>query len=145
MKSKRPYNKKRKRVGRGPGSGNGKTCGRGHKGQHSRSGSGKSAGFEGGQMTYVRRLPKRGFSNIRFKKEVEIVNVRTLAQIGESEITPAVLASKGIIDKKVKSLKVLGTGKIDKALTVHANFFSESAQKKIEAAGGKAVVLTAAK
>jgi large subunit ribosomal protein L15 len=96
-------------------------------------------------MTYVRRLPKRGFSNVRFAKEVEIINVRSLAQVGESEITPAVLASKGIIDKKVKTLKVLGAGKLDKALTVHANFFSESAQKKIEAAGGKAVVLAAAK
>ena len=123
VKSKRPYNKKRKRIGRGPGSGSGKTCGRGHKGQHSRSGSGKSAGFEGGQMTYVRRLPKRGFSNFRFKKDVEIVNVRSLAEIGEKEITPAILVSKGLIDKKVKTLKVLGAGKIDKAVTVHANFF----------------------
>jgi large subunit ribosomal protein L15 len=141
VKSKRPFNKKRKRVGRGPGSGSGKTSGRGHKGQHSRSGSGKSPGFEGGQMTYVRRLPKRGFSNARFKKDIDIVNISTIAQVGETEITPAVLASKGLVAKKIKPLKVLGTGKIDKAVTVHADFFSENAQKKIEAAGGKAVLL----
>lgn len=141
MKSKREYNKKRKRVGRGSASGSGKTCGRGHKGQHSRSGSGKSPGFEGGQMTYVRRLPKRGFSNARFAEQGAIINVRTLASLDENEITPQVLVEKGIIEKKYNSLKVLGAGKLDKAVTVHAHSFSESAQKKIEAAGGNVVVV----
>jgi large subunit ribosomal protein L15 len=142
VKSKKEYKKKRRRVGRGSGSGAGKTCGRGHKGQHSRSGAGKSPGFEGGQMTYVRRLPKRGFSNARFAEDVEIVNLKDLSILSVSEVTPTVLASSGIIDKKFKTLKVLGSGKLEKALTVHAHAFSESAQKKIEAAGGKVIVLT---
>jgi len=141
VKSKREYKKKRKRLGRGTGSGSGKTCGRGHKGQHSRSGSGKSPGFEGGQMTYVRRLPKRGFSNARFSEEGSIINIRTLALLDAKEVTPEVLVDKGIIEKKYISLKVLGAGKLEKAVTVHANAFSESAQKKIEAAGGKVVVV----
>jgi large subunit ribosomal protein L15 len=141
VKSKREYRKKRKRIGRGPGSGSGKTAGRGHKGQHSRSGSGKSPGFEGGQLAYVRRLPKRGFSNARFKKEIETVNVRCLVHLGITEITPEVLAQKGLIDPKVKKIKILGSGKIDTALTVNAHYFTESAKAKIEAAGGKAVLI----
>lgn len=142
MKSRREYRKKRKRIGRGPGSGNGKTAGRGHKGQHSRSGSGKSPGFEGGQLVYVRRLPKRGFSNDRFKKEIATVNVRSLALLGLTEVTPDALKAAGLIDAKVKLLKVLGAGKIEKALTVNAHYFSESAQKKIESAGGKTILIS---
>ena len=142
VKSKREYKKKKRRVGRGPGSGRGKTSGRGHKGQLSRAGGGKGPGFEGGQMTYVRRLPKRGFSNAQFKKDVSIINLRTLSQLDEKEITPDVLKEKGVVDKKAHMVKVLGTGTVEKAYTVHANSFSKKAQDKIEAAGGKTVVMS---
>lgn len=129
--------KARKRVGRGPGSGLGKTAGRGHKGQRSRSGFRRRAGFEGGQMPLVRRLPKRGFTNI-FRTEYAVVNIDDLAVLAEasvSEITPEVLADAGLA-RRGKLLKVLGDGDLSGALTVKAHAFSKSARSKIEAAGG---------
>ena len=129
--------KARKRVGRGPGSGLGKTAGRGHKGQRSRSGFRRRPGFEGGQMPLVRRLPKRGFTNI-FRIEYAVINVEVLAALAEdgvTEITPEVLADAGFV-RRGKLLKVLGDGELTTALTVKANAFSKSAVSKIEAAGG---------
>ncbi len=131
---------KRKRVGRGMGSGMGKTSTRGHKGQGSRSGSSTMRGFEGGQMPLHRRLPKRGFTNI-FKTEYEVVNLDRLASLGESEITPEVLRKKGVVSSKQSLVKVLGAGELSSALTVHAHKFSKSAQEKIEKAGGKVQVI----
>jgi large subunit ribosomal protein L15 len=133
-------NEKRKRVGRGMGSGMGKTSTRGHKGQRSRSGSRSMRGFEGGQMPLHRRLPKRGFVNI-FKKEFQVVNLSRLAELGVTELTPEVLYELGVISKKDGLVKVLGVGELSSALTVHAHKFSETAQQKITAAGGKAEVL----
>jgi large subunit ribosomal protein L15 len=127
---------KRKRVGRGMGSGMGKTSTRGHKGQRSRSGSRMMRGFEGGQMPLHRRLPKRGFVNI-FKKEYTIVNLSRLAELGEATVTPEVLYNAGILKKKGGMVKVLGNGDITTAVTVHAHKISESAQEKITKAGGK--------
>jgi large subunit ribosomal protein L15 len=127
---------KRKRVGRGMGSGMGKTSTRGHKGQRSRSGSRMMRGFEGGQMPLHRRLPKRGFVNI-FKKEYTVVNLSRLAELGEATVTPEVLYNAGILKKKGGMVKVLGNGDITTAVTVHAHKFSESAQEKITKAGGK--------
>ena len=131
--------KPKKRKGRGAGSGLGKTAGRGHNGQNSRSGGGVPAWFEGGQMPLARRLPKFGFTNI-FKKEFAIVNLDTLEKLDiEGEITPQALVEKGVIKKNLK-LKILGNGELTKALTVKASRFSASAAAKIEKAGGKAVV-----
>ena len=130
-----------KRKGRGPGSGNGKTAGKGHKGQNARSGGGVRIGFEGGQMPITRRLPKRGFNNI-FAKTYAIVNVDALnafdngAVVGIEE-----LLAKRIIRKAEDGLRVLGNGELTKKLTVKANAFSESAKAKIEAAGGKVEVV----
>ncbi len=129
----------RKRVGRGMGSGMGKTSTRGHKGQRSRSGSRMLRGFEGGQMPLHRRMPKRGFSNI-FRQEYNIVNLEKLAALGETIITPDVLRKAGVIKSK-HPLKVLGDGELSAALTVHAHKFSKSAQEKITRAGGKFEVL----
>src|SRR5262249_9461184 len=129
----------KKRVGRGMGSGMGKTSTRGHKGQRSRSGSRMMRGFEGGQMPLHRRMPKRGFTNI-FRQEYSIVNLESLAAIGESEITPDVLRKAGVI-KTERPVKVLGDGELSSALTVHAHKFSKSAQEKITKAGGKVEVL----
>lgn len=131
---------KRKRVGRGMGSGMGKTSTRGHKGQGSRSGSRMMRGFEGGQMPLHRRLPKRGFVNI-FKKEYEVVNLSRLAELGESTVTPEVLHKAGVIKSKKALVKVLGNGDLNAALTVHAHKFSGSAQEKITKAGGKAELI----
>ena len=134
--------KKRKRVGRGPGSGHGKTSTRGHKGQKSRSGAKKNPGFEGGQMPMQRRLPKRGFKNYPFKLEFAIVNLRDIAKIETSdEITPDILVEKGLIKKVLDGVKVLGSGEVSRSVTVKAHAFSESAKKKIAAAGGKAEVI----
>ncbi len=130
---------KRKRVGRGMGSGMGKTSTRGHKGQRSRSGSRMIRGFEGGQMPLHRRMPKRGFTNI-FRKEYSIVNLEALAALGETEITPDVLRKAGVIKTK-HPVKILGDGELKSALTVHAHKFSKSAQEKITKAGGKFEVL----
>ena len=129
----------RKRVGRGMGSGMGKTSTRGHKGQRSRSGSRMLRGFEGGQMPLHRRMPKRGFSNI-FRQEYNIVNLEKLAALGETTITPDVLRKAGVIKSK-HPLKILGDGELSAALTVHAHKFSKSAQEKITRAGGKVEVL----
>lgn len=142
MKSKCSYKKKRKRIGRGVGSGHGKTSCRGEKGQFSRSGANRKPGFEGGQTTFIRRLPKRGFNNTAFKKHIVIVNVDTLSTLNAKEITPSLLSERGIIKQRYDGIKILGNGKIDKPITVHADYFSESAQKKIEAAGGKALTIS---
>jgi large subunit ribosomal protein L15 len=129
----------KKRVGRGMGSGMGKTSTRGHKGQRSRSGSRMMRGFEGGQMPLHRRMPKRGFTNI-FHKEFNIVNLEKLAGLGEATITPDVLRKAGVIKTK-HPVKILGDGVLSVALTVHAHKFSKSAQEKITKAGGKFEVL----
>ena len=123
----------RKRIGRGPGSGTGKTAGRGHKGQRSRSGFSRRPGFEGGQMPLIRRVPKRGFTNI-FRKEVATVNVSQLADLG-SEIGPELLAERGLVRPGLP-VKILGDGDVGAAMTVKAHKFSRSAREKIEAAGG---------
>ena len=130
---------KRKRVGRGMGSGMGKTSTRGHKGQRSRTGSRMIRGFEGGQMPLHRRMPKRGFTNI-FRKEFNIVSIERLAGLGETTITPDVLRKAGVIKGK-QPVKVLGDGELKVALTVHAHKFSKTAQEKITKAGGKIEVL----
>ena len=137
----RKSSEKRKRVGRGMGSGMGKTSTRGHKGQGSRSGSRLMRGFEGGQMPLHRRLPKRGFVNI-FRTEYEVVNLEKLAGLGETEITPEVLRKAGMVSSKNALVKVLGQGALSKPLTVHAHRFSKSAQEKIEKAGGKVQVVS---
>ena len=131
------------RKGRGTGSGNGKTAGRGHKGQNARSGGGVRPGFEGGQLPLYRRLPKRGFTNSLFKKDYAIINLETLDKLFNDGDTVAmdVLLEKGIIRKELNGLKVLGRGEITKKLTVKAKIFSASAKEKIEAAGGKAEVI----
>lgn len=140
LRAPRKANENKKRVGRGMGSGMGKTSTRGHKGQGSRSGSSLMRGFEGGQMPLHRRLPKRGFTNI-FKVEYEVVNLDRLAAVGESEITPEVLRKAGVVSSKKALVKVLGSGELTSALTVSAHKFSKSAQEKIEKAGGKVQVL----
>jgi large subunit ribosomal protein L15 len=129
----------RKRVGRGMGSGMGKTSTRGHKGQRSRSGSRMIRGFEGGQMPLHRRMPKRGFTNV-FRKEYAIVSLEKLAALGESTINPDVLRKAGIIKTKLP-IKVLGDGDVSSPLTVSAHKFSKAAQEKITKAGGKVEVL----
>jgi len=133
--------KRRKIVGRGRGSGHGKTAGRGGKGQTARAGSSIPTWFEGGQMPFIRRLPKRGFTNI-FKKVYAIVNVEALERFDAGqEITPDLLVQRGMIRARHDGVKVLGTGALTKALTVHAHKFSQSAVAKIEAAGGKVQVI----
>jgi large subunit ribosomal protein L15 len=135
-------NKSRKRIGRGPGSGHGKTAGRGHKGQGSRSGSSVSPIFEGGQMPLVRRIPKRGFNN-RWAETVAIVNLDVLErnfQSGE-EVSPDALRSKDLVKGSYDRLKVLGNGELSKNLKISAHQFSRTALEKIEKAGGQAVVL----
>lgn len=133
--------KRRKRVGRGPGSGHGKTACRGSKGQKARAGSGVRPWFEGGQMPLQRRVPKRGFNNI-FRREYAIINLRDLQDFPEGTIiTPELLKERGKIKRDLHGVKVLGGGELSIPLTVHAAKFSESAVKKIEAAGGKAVVI----
>jgi len=133
--------KRRKVVGRGRGSGHGTTAGRGGKGQTARTGSSIPAWFEGGQMPLIRRLPKRGFTNI-FKKDYAIVNVKILERFeAGQEITPGLLISSGLIRSRTDGVKVLGTGSLTKALVVHAHKFSQSATAKIEAAGGKVQVI----
>jgi large subunit ribosomal protein L15 len=135
---------KRKRVGRGMGSGMGKTSTRGHKGQRSRTGSRMIRGFEGGQMPLHRRMPKRGFTNI-FRKEFNIVSLERLMEMAEEfhgePITPEVLRKAGVIKTK-HPVKILGDGELKIAITVHAHKFSKSAQEKITKAGGKVEVLT---
>ena len=129
------------RVGRGPGSGNGKTAGKGHKGQNARSGGGVRPGFEGGQLPLYRKLPKRGFNN-RFAKEYAIVNLDALNSFNDGDtVNLEALMSCGKIKKALDGLKILGNGEITKKITVQAKVFSKSAKEKIEAAGGKAEVI----
>jgi len=132
--------KKSKRVGRGQGSGLGKTAGRGMKGQRSRSGSKKRSWFEGGQMPLQRRVPKRGFTNI-FKKSYEVVNIGDLKKIKKTKVTPEDLFKARLIRKKNSMIKILGDGELSKSIEINAHAFSEKAAKKIEEAGGKAIRL----
>ncbi|MFC5540823.1 MAG: 50S ribosomal protein L15 [Bacilli bacterium] len=133
--------KKRNRVGRGIGSGNGKTAGRGHKGQNARSGGGVRPGFEGGQNPLFRRLPKRGFTNVN-RKEYAIVNLDALNRFEDgAEITPALLIETGVVSKEKAGIKILGNGTLNKKLTVKAHKFSASAKEAIENAGGTAEVI----
>ena len=134
--------KNRKRIGRGPGSGTGKTAGKGHKGQNARSGGGVRPGFEGGQIPLFRRLPKRGFSNAMFKKEYAVINLSDLNRFNDGDIvTPELLKEMGIIKKQLSGVKVLGNGTLEKKVTVKAHKFSESAKEKIETSGGKVEVI----
>ena len=135
IRAPRNSSEKRKRVGRGMGSGMGKTSTRGHKGQRSRSGSRLMRGFEGGQMPLHRRLPKRGFTNI-FKKEYAVVNLDRIAALGETTVTLEVLRNAGLVGKNAL-VKVLGDGELKAAITVQAHKFSKSAAEKISKAGGK--------
>lgn len=133
--------KERNRVGRGIGSGNGKTAGKGHKGQNARSGGGVRPGFEGGQTPLFRRLPKRGFTNIN-RKDYAIVNLDTLNVFEEgTEITPVLLIETGIVSKEKAGIKILAKGKLEKKLTVKAHKFSSAAKEAIEAAGGQTEVI----
>src|SRR5271157_2797898 len=140
LKAPKSANRGKKRVGRGMGSGTGKTSARGHKGQRSRSGSSMMRGFEGGQMPLHRRLPKRGFTNI-FRTEYTVLNLDRLVELGETELTIEAFVAKGFLRKRNELLKILGNGEINVALTVHAHKFSKAAQEKIEKAGGKAVLI----
>ena len=129
------------RKGRGPGSGNGKTAGKGHKGQNARSGGGVRPGFEGGQLPLYRKLPKRGFNN-KFAKQYVVVNVGALNVFADDAVIDAeVLLAAGIIHKELDGVKILGDGELTKRLTVRASVFSASAKEKIEAAGGKTEVV----
>ena len=135
--------KERYRKGRGAGSGNGKTAGKGHKGQNARSGGGVRPGFEGGQLPLYRKLPKRGFNNFRFAKKYAIVNLATLQDkfADDAVVDFAALLSAGIISNVFDGVKVLGDGELTKKLTVKAAVFSASAKEKIEAVGGKTEVV----
>jgi large subunit ribosomal protein L15 len=143
LKAPKKANENKKRVGRGMGSGMGKTSTRGHKGQGSRSGSSLMRGFEGGQMPLHRRVPKRGFTNI-FRVEYAVLSLDTIAELGESELTLDTLKAKGLVKGRNKLVKVLANGELKKAVTVHAHKFSKAAQKAIEDAGGKAVLISKA-
>ena len=131
------------RKGRGAGSGNGKTAGKGHKGQNARSGGGVRPGFEGGQLPLYRKLPKRGFNNFRFAKQYTLVNVELLNKFEDGDVVDAAaLLAKGVVDTVAKDgIKVLGEGELSKNLTVKAAVFSGAAKEKIEAVGGKTEVV----
>ena len=134
--------KTRKRVGRGTGSGLGKTSGKGHKGQNARSGGGVRPGFEGGQLPVFRRLPKRGFSNAKFKTTYAVINLSDLNSFDNGvEVTPELLKNMGIVKNQLDGIKVLGYGTLEKKLTVRASNFSETAREQIEKLGGKAEVI----
>jgi large subunit ribosomal protein L15 len=139
LRAPKKANTGRKRVGRGMGSGMGKTSTRGHKGQRSRSGSRMMRGFEGGQMPLHRRMPKRGFTNI-FRTEYAVVNLDRIAELKVTEIALDDYKKLGLVSSKKALIKVLGSGELKKAITIHAHKFSKSATEKIEKAGGKAVV-----
>ena len=141
LRAPKGANSNKKRVGRGMGSGIGKTSGRGHKGQGSRSGSRLMRGFEGGQMPLHRRLPKRGFTNI-FRTEYLVLGLDRIAEIGVTELTLKEMQKRGLV-KGRKLVKVLANGELTSAVTVHAHKFSAAAQKAIEAAGGRAVLIGA--
>src|SRR3978361_166682 len=140
LKAPKKANENKKRVGRGMGSGMGKTSTRGHKGQGSRSGSSLMRGFEGGQMPLHRRLPKRGFTNI-FRVEYTVLGLDRISELNETELTPEKLLSLGLLKKRNGLIKVLANGELTSAVTVHAHKFSKGAQQNIEAAGGKAIVI----
>ena len=130
------------RKGRGAGSGNGKTAGKGHKGQNARSGGGVRPGFEGGQLPLYRKLPKRGFNNSRFGKTYAVINVKSLNKFNDGDVVDcAALLALGLIDNAFDGVKVLGEGELTKKLTVKAAVFSASAKEKIEAVGGKTEVV----
>ena len=134
--------KNRKRIGRGPGSGNGKTAGKGHKGQNARSGGGVRPGFEGGQLPLYRRLSKRGFNNYNFRTVYATVNVSDLERFDEgTEVTVELLKNAGLVNKELDGVKILGNGELSKKLTVKANKFSETAKQKIENVGGTTEVI----
>ena len=145
LRAPKAANSNKKRVGRGMGSGMGKTSARGHKGQRSRSGSHMMRGFEGGQMPLHRRLPKRGFTNI-FRTEYSVINLSRIAELheelGQAELTLEAFTAKGLLKKRAGLVKVLGDGELKSAITVHSHKFSKSAQEKITAAGGKFEVLS---
>lgn len=132
--------KKKKRIGRGPGSGFGKTAGKGMNGQKSRSGYSRKRGFEGGQMPLVRRIPKRGFTNI-FRTEYNVVNLGKIEALGLDEITLADYYTKRLVTDKNLKIKILGDGELSKKIKIHAHKFSKSALEKIEKAGGEAIIL----
>ena len=133
---------RKKIVGRGPGSGSGKTSGRGQKGQNARSGGGVSPVFEGGQLPLYRRLPKRGFSNHDFKTVYAVINVGDLNVFNDGDVvTPALLKERGIVKKQLNGIKVLGNGTLEKKITIQAHRFSSSALRKIEESGSKAEVI----
>ena len=134
--------KSRKRVGRGPASGNGKTSGKGEKGQNARSGGGVRLGFEGGQLPLFRRLSKRGFNNYNFRTNYAVINLSDLEKFADgTEVTPELLIENGIIKKQLDGIKVLGHGTLTKKLNVKANKFSTTAKEKIEAIGGTTEVI----
>jgi len=134
--------KNRKRIGRGQGSGNGKTAGKGHKGQNARSGGGVRPGFEGGQLPLYRRLSKRGFNNYNFRTVYATVNVGDLSMFDEGTVvTKELLIERGLVTKELDGIKILGNGELTKKLTVKANKFSNSAKEKIENVGGVAEVI----
>jgi large subunit ribosomal protein L15 len=133
---------KRKRIGRGPGSGHGKTATKGHKGLKARSGGGKRPGFEGGQMPLVRRVPKYGFVN-QFRTEYTIVNLKSLSDLETTEaITPQFLMNEGLVRRKGQLIKILAQGEVTKPLVIQAHKFSKAAEAKIQAAGGRAEVIS---
>ncbi|MCG7343281.1 50S ribosomal protein L15 [Sporosarcina sp. ACRSL] len=141
MKPAEGARKARKRIGRGIGSGTGKTSGKGHKGQNARSGGGVRLGFEGGQIPLFQRLPKRGFTNIN-RKEYAIVNLDVLNRFDEgTEVTPELLIETGIVSNEKSGIKILGNGTLEKKITVKAHKFSASAKEAIEKAGGQAEVI----
>ena len=134
--------KTRKRVGRGIGSGTGKTAGKGHKGQNARSGGGVRPGFEGGQLPLFRRLPKRGFSNAKFKNEYAVINLSDLNKFeNDAVITPELLKEMGLVKNQLSGIKVLGNGTLEKKVIVKAHKFSSVAKEEIEKLGGKAEVI----
>ncbi|MEA3507963.1 MAG: 50S ribosomal protein L15 [Synergistota bacterium] len=135
--------RKTKRLGQGPASGKGKTSGKGHKGQKSRSGGGVRPGFEGGQMPLTRRIPKRGFSNARFTKTYQLINIGRLEEVFKTgtEVGLPEMMQAGLVSDHRKPVKILASGELTVALTVRANAFSSEAMKKIQAAGGKAEVV----
>lgn len=143
MRAKKPYNKRRKRLGRGRGSGHGKTSTKGHKGQLARSGSGARIrpGFEGGQNPLYRKLPKRGFNNAAFASDCAIVNLDRIEALGVTEVSPEVLVQHGLLKSLKGEVKILGVGELSRAVVVKAHKFSESAKAKIEKAKGQAVVI----
>lgn len=142
LKSPKGAKKSKKMVGRGSGSGHGKTSGRGHKGQLSRTGKGKRPGFEGGQMPLIRRIPKRGFIS-KFKTVYQLVNLKSLNKCKDkTTVTPKVLKDLGLIHKLHEQVKILAQGKLEKSLTVKAHKFSKTAVQAIETAGGKTEVLS---